>query len=261
MAFVVRLLSVLGLVSAVALSLPAQAADAKKSLIPGTFSANAGLVTEYRFRGYDQSNEKPAFQGGIDWSMDTGFKDTSVYLGMWGSSVDFNESTANRDLGAASIETDWYGGVRGTAMYGIGWDVGLIYYAYPGAADSLNYNFLELAIGISKEVLPGVTLGANYNFSNNFFGDSGKANWFAANVSYAVPVDFMNGLTIDASIGRQNIEKNSTFGAPDYTTWSVGATLGLTSNVSVGVQYVDTTLAANNTFGSQAVIGSLSASF
>ena len=265
MAFVVRLLSALGLVAtAAAMSLPAQAADMKSMGIPGTFSANAGLVTEYRFRGLDQSDEKPAFQGGIDWSMDTGFKDTSVYLGTWGSSVDFNDGNSGSDgnSGHASIETDWYGGVRGTGMYGIGYDVGLIYFAYPGASSKDDYNYLEFQIGLSKEVYKGVTVGVNYNFSNNFFADSGKAHWFAGNVSYALPINFFKGVTVDASLGHQSIQNNTKFGTKDYTTWSFGATLGLTDNVSLGVQYVDTNLDENtNAFGTPAVIGSLSASF
>ena len=107
MASVVRLLSALGFVAVVGLSLPAKAEDFK---FPGTFSANAGLVTEYRFRGLDQSSQKPAIQGGIDWSMETGLNDTSVYLGTWGSNVDFGDGDK------ASAEIDYYGGITGSFM-------------------------------------------------------------------------------------------------------------------------------------------------
>ena len=250
MASVVRLLSALGFVAAMGLSLPAQAEGMK---FPGTFSANAGIVTEYRFRGLDQSSQKPALQGGIDWSIDTGMADTSVYLGTWGSNVDFGDSDK------ASAEIDYYGGIAGSLM-DIGWDIGFIYYSYPGASDDVNYDLWEVALGLSYDVMDGLSVGANYAYSPDFFGGSGTGHWFAASASYAVPVDFLAGITLDASVGRQLIEKNSTFGQEDYTTWSVGASLGLTENVSLGVQYIDTSISGSS-LADEVVIGSISASF
>ncbi len=234
MASVVRLLSALGFVAAVAVSQSAQAEEFK---FPGTFSANAGLVTEYRFRGLDQSDKNPAIQGGIDWSMDTGVAGTSVYLGTWGSNIDFNDGAD------ASAEIDWYGGISGTTS-GIGWDVGVVYYSYPGAASSRNYDFVEVGLGLSYDVMEGLTVGGKYAYSPEFFADSGDAHWF----------------TLDASIGRQLIDNNTNFAQPDYTTWSIGATLGITENVSIGVQYVDTSI-SNSRLADETVIGSLTASF
>ena len=250
MASVVRLLSALGFVAVLGVSLPAQAEGMK---FPGTFSANAGLVTEYRFRGLDQSSQKPALQGGIDWSMDTGMGGTSVYLGTWGSNVDFGDGDK------ASAEIDYYGGVSGS-INDIGWDVGFIYYSYPGASDDVNYDLWEVALGLSYDIMDGLSVGANYAYSPDFFGASGSGHWMTANVSYAVPVDFMAGITLDASVGKQYIEKNSTFGQPDYVTWSIGASLGLTDNVSLGVQYIDTDI-SNSRLADEVVIGSLTASF
>mgnify|MGYP003664696798 FL=1 len=250
MASVVRLLSALGFVAVVGASLPAQAEDMK---FPGTFSANAGVVTEYRFRGLDQSSQKPAIQGGIDWSMDTGISDTSVYLGTWGSNVDFGDSDK------ASAEIDYYGGIAGSAA-NIGWDVGFIYYSYPGASDDVSYDLWEATLGLSYDVMDGLSVGANYAYSPDFFGGSGTGHWFAANVSYAVPIKVLAGITLDASVGRQLIEKNATFAQPDYTTWSIGASLGITENVSLGVQYIDTSI-SNSRLAEDVVIGSLTASF
>ena len=36
--------------------------------IPGTFSANVGLFSEYYFRGVSQTDDAPALQGGMDWA-------------------------------------------------------------------------------------------------------------------------------------------------------------------------------------------------
>ena len=35
----------------------------------GSFSANVGYFSEYRFRGLDQSGEAAAIQGGFDWAI------------------------------------------------------------------------------------------------------------------------------------------------------------------------------------------------
>ncbi len=89
------------LLSGVALlcvSAPALAEDS----IPGEFSTTIGFVSEYSFRGIAQSDERPALQGSIDWSHDSGF-----YAGVWGTNVDFNDGDE------AQLETDLYAGYSG----------------------------------------------------------------------------------------------------------------------------------------------------
>ncbi len=46
-------------------------------------SANLALTSNYMFRGFTQTDEKPALQGGLDWSSENGF-----YAGTWASNVD-----------------------------------------------------------------------------------------------------------------------------------------------------------------------------
>ena len=45
--------------------LPFGASAAEKSKVPGTFSANVGLVSEYYFRGISQNDDTPALQGSL----------------------------------------------------------------------------------------------------------------------------------------------------------------------------------------------------
>jgi uncharacterized protein (TIGR02001 family) len=61
--------------------------DAK--MIPGSFSANVSVVSEYFFRGLSQTDDAPALQGGFDYSVELA-KPISLYAGVWGSNVDFN---------------------------------------------------------------------------------------------------------------------------------------------------------------------------
>jgi uncharacterized protein (TIGR02001 family) len=84
-----------------------------------TVTGNATLISDYRFRGFTQTNYGPAFQGGFDVAHKSGF-----YLGNWNSNV------AQALYNGASLETDLYGGYKGELMKDLGYDVGVIHYMY-----------------------------------------------------------------------------------------------------------------------------------
>jgi uncharacterized protein (TIGR02001 family) len=186
------------------------------------FTGNVALTTDYVFRGISQSNEEPTVQGGMDWADAA----TGLYAGAWASGVDFEDATT---------EMDFYGGLSGT-VDDISWDLGGIYYFYPGADDTLDYDFWELAasVGYDFDVLQA-TLSVNY--SPDYFGSSGNAWYPSANVSVPLPY----GLTADAGIGYQWIEDNESFGTDDYATWSLGLGYDL-SGFNLGLKYIDTDL-------------------
>jgi uncharacterized protein (TIGR02001 family) len=207
-------------------------AEESKQLIPGNFSANVGLFSDYTFRGISQTTEKPAIQGGFDYSLDTGVSGIGIFLGTWASNVEFGDGDE------ANIEIDWYGGLSKT-FGGVDVSAGFLYYTYPGAADSLNYDFLEGTLGLGYGVNDNLSLGINYAYSGEYFGDSGTEHYIQGAAKFTVPVKDMS-LTLDATVGRQLIQKNDVFGTPDYTDWRIGATLGITDNVSATVFYTDT---------------------
>lgn len=216
-------------------------ADEGKSLLPGSFSANVGLYSDYTFRGISQTSNDPAIQGSIDWSLDTGISGVGVYLGAWGSNVNFNDGDQ------AQLELDFYGGL--TRKFGpVDAKIGFIYYRYPGANGSLNYDYVEGIVGLSGEIMSGLTLGVGYNGSPDNFASSGTAHYVNASLTYAVPVKAIN-LSLNGSVGRQIIQDNATFGTPDYWDWKIGATLGLTPNLSLSAFYTDTDLGTNGCFG------------
>ncbi len=100
-----------------------------------SISANMTIASNYVWRGMTQSNDSPALQGGVDLEY------KGLYLGTWGSNVDFGDDDN-------SLEADFYAGYKGE-LAGIGFDVGIIQYAYPGEADA--YNFKEAYFGVEKE--------------------------------------------------------------------------------------------------------------
>ena len=89
-----------------------------------TISGNLTIASDYRFRGFSQTDYQPAIQGGVDYSHSSGF-----YLGNWNSNI---SSTL---YNGAPIEMDFYGGWKTTFDGGFGLDVGAIYYYYPGTGE------------------------------------------------------------------------------------------------------------------------------
>lgn len=193
--------------------------------VPGEFGSYVTLVSEYSFRGIAQSDEGPALQGGVDWNHDSG-----AYLGLWGSSVDFNDGDE------ASIELDFFGGYSFDIAENFTGDVGGIYYAYPGAESNLDYDFIELygSLGYDFEV---VSVSASYAYSPEYFGNSGDAHYVTLSAEVPLPHDF----AVYGHFGRQYIEDEAAFGVPDYNDWELGLQWQYDA-VAFNVSYVDTSL-------------------
>jgi uncharacterized protein (TIGR02001 family) len=187
-------------------------------------SANVGLVSEYSFRGIAQSDEGPAVQGGFDIAHSSG-----LYAGIWGSNVDFNDGDE------ATVEMDVYAGYSG-AIDSFNYDIGAIYYAYPGANSSLDYDFYELSLALGYD-FDMFALSGSVNYSPEFFGDSGDAVYYAGAIDIPLPKDF----SLNGHVGYQTIDDNAAFGVPDYMDWSVG--LGYSwEGFDLSLSYIDTDL-------------------
>ena len=174
-------------------------------------STNVSLVSNYKFRGQDQDTSKvaavkPALQGGFDYAFSNGF-----YVGNWNSSVNWVNAYD-------SIEMDVYGGYKGEYS-GVGYDVGLLKYAYPSAASA---NTTEAYLGLSYG-----PFSAKYSstISDKYFGVS-KAAY--VNVSYAQEIS--KGLTFKAAVGHTNFKDAADV---DFSDYSVGASYDLGDGYSM----------------------------
>jgi uncharacterized protein (TIGR02001 family) len=103
-------------------------------------SANIGATSNYVWRGVSQTDDAAAVSGGLDYAHESGF-----YGGTWTSNVDFDDDT--------TAEVDFYGGFANEIDGGLGYDVGVIYYWYPGANDELD--FTEIYLNLSYSYFSG----------------------------------------------------------------------------------------------------------
>lgn len=187
-----------------------------------TFTGNAGLFSDYRFRGFTQTDYKPAFQGGIDFAHQSGF-----YLGNWNSNVE------QLLYNGASLEMDFYGGYK-TTFGAFGIDVGVIYYYYPGTnkfQPGLDAENFEAYIGGSYGP---ASLKYYYSFTD-FFGLNSDAfpvgtvppgidTEGSQYLDLTVTVPFDGGWSLVAHAGWQRVENGRQLGLSekDYYDYKVG---------------------------------------
>ena len=197
------------------------------------FTGNLGLYSQYVFRGISQTNEKPAVQGGFDLGHKSGF-----YVGTWASNISWiSDGTSGQPPGStasASMEWDWYGGYKGSLPADFGYDLGVLYYWYPGTYP-LGYvvpNTTELYAALTWKFL---SLKYSYSANNKTFGipDSRGSDYIDLTANYDV-IDKVNDvigkITLTAHVGHQRF-KGETHGVNvthsngdlSYTDWKVGA--------------------------------------
>jgi uncharacterized protein (TIGR02001 family) len=212
----------LALVGAFASPAFAQTAPAAEAAVsPHTVTGNVGLFSSYRFRGIDQTFGKPALQGGIDYSHESG-----IYVGNWNSNV--SEYAGFPD---GNLEMDLYGGFK-KSFGDFGIDVGGIYYYYPGSDN-----------GKGNAVDNGeVYVGASWKFIS-FKYSHALTNYFdvanTKNTKYydlAANYDLGAGWGVNGHVGYTDVSNTS---AADYTDWKLGVTKDIGGYV-FGLSYIDT---------------------
>ena len=181
------------------------------------------LTSDYDFRGFTQTDEDPALQGSLDYSNESGW-----YIGAWASNVDFPGYDGD-------VELDLYTGFSGGDEEGLGWDVGLVWYTYPGSDGSDTQaeiaDFPEIYAKLSYGMFSG-----NVWYSNDFGGTDESSIYLDGAVDIPLPSNFSVTLHAGYSDG-DGID--ATYGVSNYFDYSVG--VGYTAgNFNLGLRYVDT---------------------
>lgn len=211
-------------------------------------SANAALVSDYRFRGISQSNENAAIQAGFDYGFENGF-----YVGTWGSSVDFDSVVDY----SGSLELDFYGGWGREVGENSSIDVGYIYYAYPGDDNGADGDYQEIYFNYSWK-----DLGLGVAYSDDYYGGTGKFWYLQANYDWS----FAENWALALHAGYNDFDEDSILSSDkgSYVDYSVGVTWSVVG-VDLGLAWVGSDLDEDDVFdtswGDDTAVFSISKSF
>jgi uncharacterized protein (TIGR02001 family) len=190
-------------------------------------SGGATLVTDYRFRGISQTNNRPAIQGTFTISHSSGFYGT-----VWGSSID--DYIANGSDAEIDLILGYKKAVKSTTF-----DVGALYYYYPGNGRA-NTNFAEPYVHVTQALGPvsltGTVAYAPKQQALTVDGIHKEDNlYLAGDLSYAVP---KTPVSLTGHFGHSFGPSYLTIGK-EYSDWSIGATV-THKNLTAGISYIDT---------------------
>lgn len=234
--------------------LPGMAFGEQAPASPHTLTGNVGLYSQYIFRGLTQTDRKPALQGGFDYSHSSGF-----YLGTWASNSSWLSDGGAYSSGG-SLEWDFYGGIKGNfGKSDFTWDVGTLYYWYPGTANTAA-NPLNIK-GDTWELYGALGwkwLSAKYSYSvkNETFAVRDASGTWYLDLTASIPLGELSkgleGLTFVAHWGKQKYRgtdpRNPVTGATrmdndslySYDDWKIGLTYALPKDFTIGAFYSDT---------------------
>lgn len=175
-------------------------------------SANVGLFSDYLFRGISFSDDKPAIQGGFDYAHSSG-----LYLGTWAS----NLSILNDDdeTSETNIEIDIYGGFASEfGESGIGYDLGMVRYIYPGTNSDQDIDYNEYYGGLSYSYFSAMV------FYTDDWGNTGEDEiYYKLGFDYDLPY----GLALSAHYGYTDSDRNDGTDLSDsYSDYGIGLTKG-----------------------------------
>jgi uncharacterized protein (TIGR02001 family) len=192
-------------------------------------SGNVGVTSDYIFRGVSQNMGEPALQGGVDLTCG------KFYVGVWGSNV--VGETQGVDIG--SVEFDIFAGYRFSTGK-INWDLGLIYYVYPGPYNKVDS--IEWKLGASTGLWKGANVSATalYNFED-------EVGIYELGFSQSLPKVGIFTPTFSATYGQVHYDAQDS----QYSYWNAGVTLGFAEKWSLDLRYWDSDLDPGFVFGTQ----------
>lgn len=185
-------------------------------------SGSVAFSSEYIWRGISQTDGDPAISGSLDYGHSSG-----LYAGVWGSNVDYGDD--------ASAEFDIYLGYANEfGDSGIGYDVGVLRYMFPGE----DYNFNEVYGSLSYSIF---SVGVAY--SGDTLGSGEDGFYYYLDAGYELPM----GLNLYGGVG--SYDTDDAFGPEDsYVHYWVGVSKDL-AGFTFDLSYQDADSDAEDSFG------------
>lgn len=189
-------------------------------------TGTATATTDYVFRNISQTRSRPAIQGAVEVSHESG-----VYIATFASNVAFPGTNARQEI-------DFAGGWRFSTA-GLTIDIGGTWYTYPGydsQEGQFGLSYAEAILKLKYEAEPVTFLGTAA-YSPDFFGSSGEGIYLEGGLDVKVPgID----VTLSGRLGYQWIERNARFGAPDYLAYSVSVSRPIAHGVAISAGWYGT---------------------
>ena len=211
--------------------------DAFFNQIPGEFSADVTLASDYSFRGVSQTGGNPALQGTFGYSL--GLQKTfgapvpiNIYGSVWGSNVNFGPADPSY------LELDWTAGIN-TELSGVSVDFYAIWYTYPDTSGTGN-DYVEYAGGLGYD-FGLASLGVSFTYSPDYTANAGEFYYFAASLSVPLPYKF----NFDATVGTGWFDRAA---GVDFTDWSLALSREI-RGFNFAVTYTDNDLNDNSDCG------------
>ncbi|MEO6698394.1 MAG: TorF family putative porin [Paraperlucidibaca sp.] len=201
-----------------------------------TTSGSVALTSDYLFRGISQSAENMAVQGSFTVSHDSG-----MYFTAWGSSISKEATGVDSSSG---LELDTLLGYAGETAGGVGYDVGVMRYNYPGADDgAVTTSYNEVYGSVSYA---GAKVGVAY--SNDYFAETGKYLYVYTGYS----TELMENLSGSVSVGWNKFDDAGGFlvgGNSDaYFDYKVGLSTEL-KGIGLEAAYIGSDSIAEAAYG------------
>lgn len=214
------------------------------------WSWNFGATSNYIFRGISQSASRPAVQGGADmtWGI--------FYAGFWSSHINFGRNGDGSPV--ANVELDLYAGIK-PVLGPVTFDLGFIYYAYPGANDRgairnqvREQDYLEGKIGASATFIPKLTTSITAFLSPQYTGGSGFTTTLEGTIAYELPAVMKIVPTLSGTYGTvmgDARDAQDPFlianGKDSYAYWNAGVAFAI-DKLTIDLRYWDTDIANTN---------------
>ncbi len=199
-----------------------------------SFSANVGLYTDYIFRGYTQTQNEPAIQGGFDVEHSSG-----LYAGTWASNVDW--TTAGDYMDKNSVEIDVYAGWAGDlGFYDLGFDIGVFNFTTLVTRLKVQSMLTQLKfiLGFNKDWMDGAFSTSVTNYvvvSDDAWGFADMDGEMYHDLTVDVPIG-STPVTLSGHVGHQTFGE-STY---DYYDLEVNVDYAFNDNFSAGAFYTGT---------------------
>jgi len=175
------------------------------------YSLTLSATSDYIFRGLSYNSEKPAFQPYLELTYGIG------YVAFGGSNIADPY---------APFEFDMYAGIR-PVTGPINWDLGVLYYQYPGARDASDVDYVEFKVGASTSPVQNLTVGLTAFATPEQGAAYVETLTLEGNASYTLPSAGIFTPSVSALLGYTRSPDRNVFfyGEDNYLYWNAGLRL------------------------------------